>query len=58
VLVCDNNHINIFSYEGSFISRITCDNPVAITVSPDGHIIAGCAGDRNKIIEYGAPLTN
>ena len=45
----DGNHISLFSHTGSFISRITCDRPVAITVSPDGHIIAGCGGDNNKI---------
>ena len=43
------NHISIFSHTGSFISRITCDKPYAITVAPDGHIIAGCGGDDNKI---------
>ena len=43
VLVSDHNgnHISLFSHTGSFISRITCDKPYAITVSPDGHIIAG-----------------
>ncbi|XP_065917745.1 E3 ubiquitin-protein ligase TRIM71-like [Dysidea avara] len=45
----DGNHISLFSHTGSFISRITCDRPWAITVSPDGHIIAGCNGDNNKI---------
>ncbi|XP_065894923.1 E3 ubiquitin-protein ligase TRIM71-like [Dysidea avara] len=51
VLVSDHggNHISLFSNTGSFISRITCDKPWAITVSPDGHIIAGCGGDNNKI---------
>ena len=44
----DGNHISLFSHTGSFISRITCDRPCAITVSPDGHIIASY-GDRNKI---------
>ncbi|XP_065917752.1 E3 ubiquitin-protein ligase TRIM71-like [Dysidea avara] len=50
VLVSDyhGNHISLFSHTGSFISRITCDRPWAITVSPDGHIIASY-GDRNKI---------
>ena len=38
----DGNHISLFSHTGSFISRITCNSPWAITVSPDGHIIAGC----------------
>ena len=40
VLVSDlyGNHISLFSHAGSFISRITCDRPYAITVSPDGHI--------------------
>jgi len=46
---CDGHHISLFSHTGSFISRITCDSPWAITVSPDGHIIAGCGGDNNKI---------
>ena len=45
----DGNHISLFSHTGSFISRITCDRPWAITVSPDGHIIAGCDGENNKI---------
>jgi len=45
----DGNHISLFSHTGSFISRITCDRPVAITVSPDGHIIAGCGSYDNKI---------
>ena len=51
VLVSDyrGNHISLFSHTGSFISRITCDRPWAITVSPDGHIIAGCDGENNKI---------
>ena len=51
VLVSDliGNHISLFSHTGSFISRITCNWPWAITVSPDGHIIAGCGGDNNKI---------
>ena len=51
VLVSDlsGNHISLFSHTGSFISRITCDRPYANTVSPDGHIIAGCNGDNNKI---------
>jgi len=43
------NHISLFSHTGTFISRITCDSPWAITVSPDGYIIAGCDGDNNKI---------
>ena len=51
VLVSDHHghHISLFSHTGSFISRITCDSPWAITVSPDGHIIAGCVGENNKI---------
>ena len=51
VLVSDlnGNHISLFSHTGSFISRITCRRPWAITISPDGHIIAGCEGDSNKI---------
>ena len=44
VLVSDyhGNHISLFSHTGSFISRITCNSPCAITVSPDGHIITDC----------------
>ena len=44
VLVSDlvANHISLFSHTGSFISRITCDRPWAITVSPDGHIMTDC----------------
>ena len=51
VLVSDHhgNHISLFSHTGSFISRITCNSPWAITVSPDGHIIASCDGENNKI---------
>jgi len=45
----DGNHINLFSCTGSFISRIPCDRPYAITVSPDGYIIAGCVGGNNKV---------
>ena len=45
----DDNHISLFSQTGSFISRITCNRPWAITVSPDGHIIAGCVCDSKKI---------
>jgi len=41
------NHISLFSHTGSFISRITCDWPYAITVSSDGHIIAGWDYGRN-----------
>jgi len=36
------NHISLFSHTGSFISRITCNSPYAITVTADGHIITGC----------------
>ena len=44
VLVSDFNggHISLFSHTGSFISKITCDRPWAITVSPDGYIITDC----------------
>jgi len=44
VLVSDyeGNHISLFSHAGSFISRITCNRPYAITVSPDGYIITDC----------------
>ena len=44
VLVSDyhGDHISLFSHTGSFISRITCHRPWAITVSPDGHIITDC----------------
>ncbi|XP_065895910.1 E3 ubiquitin-protein ligase TRIM71-like [Dysidea avara] len=45
----DGNHISLFSHTGNFISRITCDRPYAIAVSPDGHIIAGCHGDSSRI---------
>jgi len=38
----DGNHISLFSHTGSFISRITCDRPWSITVSPDGYIITDC----------------
>jgi len=41
------NHISLFSHTGSFIRRITCNIPLAITVSPDGHIIAGWDCGRN-----------
>ena len=55
VLISDygGNHISLFSHTGSFISRITCDSPLAITVTPDGYIIAGCGGDDNKIRVWG-----
>ena len=58
VLVSDpvGDHISLFSHTGSFISRLACescdelyDDPCAITVSPDGHIIAGFNGRNNKI---------
>jgi len=42
------NHISLFSNTGSFISRITCDSPWSITVSPDGYIITNC-GDKITI---------
>jgi len=45
------DHISVFSHTGSFISRITCDWPWPITVSPDGHIIA----DRNDEIIIRSP---
>ena len=38
----DGNRISLFSHTGSFISKITCDRPFAITVSPDGYIITEC----------------
>jgi len=44
---CEGYHISLFSHTGSFISRITCDWPWAITVSPDGHIIASWDYGRN-----------
>jgi len=43
----DSNHISLFSHTGSFISRITCYKPRAITVSHDGYIIAGCDAFNN-----------
>ena len=43
------NHICLFSHTGSFLSRITCDSPCAITVSPDGYIIVGCHSDDNRV---------
>ena len=48
VLVSDlhGNHISLFSHTGVFISRIECNIPCAIIVSPDGYIIAEC---NNKI---------
>jgi len=49
----DGNHISIFSHTGSFISRITCNRPWAITVGPDGHIIAGW--DRGININVWSP---
>jgi len=51
VVVSDlhGNHISLFSHTGSFISRITCDGPCAITVSPDGHMIAGCQVGNSRI---------
>jgi len=51
LLVSDRygHHISLFSHTGSFICKIPCNSPYAITVSPDGHIIAGCDGDNNKI---------
>ncbi|XP_065899668.1 E3 ubiquitin-protein ligase TRIM71-like [Dysidea avara] len=30
---CDGNHISLFSHTGSFIRRITCDSPWAITLA-------------------------
>ena len=49
VLVSDyeGDHISIFSHTGNFISRITCNSPWSITVSPDGHIIADCDNDTS-----------
>ena len=41
--------ISLFNHTGSFISRITCDRPYAITVSPDGYITAGCQSNDNRI---------
>jgi len=49
----DNNYISLFSDTGSFISWIRCDKPYSITVSPDGHIIAGCLGaDGSRIMVW------
>ena len=45
----NGNHISLFSHTGSFISRIACDSPCAITVSPDGYIIACCLSNDNKV---------
>jgi len=44
VFVSDHigDHISVFSHTGSFISRITCNRPWSIAVSPDGHIITDC----------------
>ena len=43
----DGNHIIFFSHAGNFISRITCDRPWAITVSPDGYMMSGCDSGKN-----------
>ncbi|XP_065899318.1 tripartite motif-containing protein 3-like isoform X2 [Dysidea avara] len=45
----DGNHISLFSHTGSFITRIACDSPWAIAVSPDGFMIVSCGGEDNKI---------
>jgi len=52
LLVSDRygHHISLFSHTGSFISWIPCvSSPYAITVTPDGYVIAGCDGDSRKI---------
>ena len=36
----DDGGINVFSEDGHFIKRINCNNPHAICIAPDDHIIA------------------
>jgi len=43
----DGGFINTFSLIGKFICRIACNSPVAVTISPDGYIIAGCNNAPN-----------
>ena len=43
----DGGFINTFSLIGKFICRIACDRPMAVTISPDGYIIAGCDNAPN-----------
>jgi len=47
------DHISVFSHTGSFVSRITCNSPWSITVSPDGHIITD--GDGGTSITIWSP---
>ena len=42
--------ISVFSEDGHFIKRINCNNPYAICIAPDDHIIAG--NDGNSITVF------
>ena len=51
VLVTDlhANCIHLFTDNGQFIQTINSNRPIAITISPTGHLITGHHGDDNKI---------
>ena len=42
---CDDGGICVFSEDGHFIKRINCNNPYAICITPDDHIIAEANDD-------------
>ena len=42
---CSGNCIRIFSHRGLFMYMIECEKPIAITISPNGHLITSHAGD-------------
>ena len=47
----DGGGISVFSENGHFIKRINCNNPYAICISPDDHIMAR-VNDRNSITVF------
>ena len=53
VYVTDNDAyggISVFSEDGRFIKKINCNNPVAICIAPDDHLITNDADDDVLIV--------
>ena len=47
----DGGGISVFSEDGHFIKRLNCNNPFAICIAPDDHIIAS-VNDDNSITMF------
>ena len=49
--ISNDGGISVFSEDGQFIKRINCNNPYAICIAPDDHIIA-TVNDHNSITVF------